>query len=48
MVWLAQPKNKFLQGRMVWSNWDVEELSARAKEISAGTMLTIGYSGWPF
>ncbi|EHL02815.1 putative Uncharacterized oxidoreductase C30D10.05c [Glarea lozoyensis 74030] len=48
MVWLATPKNKFLQGRVVFANWDVDELSARAEEITTSTVLTIGYSGWPF
>ena len=48
LVWLTQPKNKFLQGRMVWANWDVEELSARSEEIANSTLLTVGYNGWPF
>jgi hypothetical protein len=48
LVWLSQPKNKFLHGRMVWANWDVQELAARAEEISSSAMMTIGYEGWPF
>jgi putative AlgH/UPF0301 family transcriptional regulator len=48
MVWLSQPKNKFLQGRLVWSNWDVDELSASADAVSSSAVLTLGYSGWPF
>jgi hypothetical protein len=48
LVWLSQPKTKFLNGKIVWANWDVEELEARAEEIQAGPMMTIGYEGWPF
>ncbi|KAJ4299953.1 hypothetical protein N0V90_005201 [Kalmusia sp. IMI 367209] len=33
LVWLTQPKTKFLHGKMVFANWDVDELSARAEEI---------------
>ncbi|RFU26114.1 hypothetical protein B7463_g10223, partial [Scytalidium lignicola] len=29
MVWLATPETDFLKGRMVWANWDVEELKQR-------------------
>ena len=34
-VWLASPEGKFLDGKFVWVNWDVDELKARAKEIAA-------------
>jgi len=48
LVWLSQPKNKFLNGKVVWANWDVEELTARAEEIKSSPIMTIGYAGWPF
>lgn len=32
-MWLASPEADFLQGKFVWSNWDVDELKAREKEI---------------
>lgn len=48
LVWLSQPKNKFLNGKIVWANWDVEELLARAEEISSSAIMTVGYKGWPF
>jgi hypothetical protein len=47
MLWLSSPEAKFLNGRMVWSNWDVDELVTKKDMITAGTMLTIGYEGWP-
>ena len=47
-VWLASPEARFLKGKFLWANWDVDELKARAKEIEATTQLSIGLGGWPF
>lgn len=47
-VWLASPEARFLKGKFLWANWDVDELKARAEEIEAGTQLDIGLVGWPF
>lgn len=47
-VWLASPESRFLKGKFLWANWDVDELKTRAKEIEAGTELTIGLVGFPF
>ncbi|KAL2062846.1 hypothetical protein VTL71DRAFT_5918 [Oculimacula yallundae] len=47
-VWLASPEARFLKGKFLWSNWDVDELKARAKEIEAGEQFNIGLVGWPF
>ena len=47
-VWLASPEAHFLKGKYLWVNWDVDELKAQAKEIEAGTRLTVGLVGWPF
>lgn len=33
LVWLCSPEAKFLNGKFVWSNWDVDELKDRAVEI---------------
>jgi hypothetical protein len=48
LVWLTQPKTKFLNGKMVWATWDVEELEARAEEIQGSATMTVGVEGWPF
>ncbi|KAJ4299468.1 hypothetical protein N0V90_004713 [Kalmusia sp. IMI 367209] len=49
MVWLSGPQEKkFLSGRMVWANWDVEELAAKAEEIIKEDLFTVGLTGWPF
>jgi hypothetical protein len=48
LVWLSQPKTVFLNGKMVFVNWDVEELCEKADEIKDSEKLTIGYVGWPF
>jgi hypothetical protein len=47
-VWLASPESRFLKGKFLWSNWDVDELKARAEEIESTTQLSIGLGGWPF
>ncbi|KAJ5669226.1 oxidoreductase [Penicillium macrosclerotiorum] len=47
-VWLASPEARFLKGKFLWANWDVDELKAQAKEVEASTRLTIGLGGWPF
>ena len=48
VVWAASPEAEFLQGKLVWSNWDVKELMARAKEIQEGNEMTLGLLGWPY
>ncbi len=48
LVWAASPVAEFLTGKLVWSNWDVEELTARAKELEEGSALTLGLNGWPY
>ncbi|KFX97312.1 hypothetical protein V495_01882 [Pseudogymnoascus sp. VKM F-4514 (FW-929)] len=47
-LWLASPEARFLKGKFLWANWDVDELMARAKEIESSTQLNIGLVGWPF
>ncbi|KAI0883132.1 uncharacterized protein GGS22DRAFT_190440 [Annulohypoxylon maeteangense] len=47
-LWLSSPEARFLKGKFLWCNWDIEELKAQAKEIEAGTKLNIGLVGWPF
>jgi hypothetical protein len=47
-LWLASPEARFLKGKFLWCNWDVDELMAKAKELEEGTKLNIGLVGWPF
>lgn len=47
MTWLAGPEAEFLKGKYIWSNWDVEELKARADEIAGSDLLTMQLVGWP-
>ncbi|OQE41881.1 hypothetical protein PENCOP_c004G07035 [Penicillium coprophilum] len=47
-VWLASPEAKFLKGKYLWANWDVDELKARAEEIQESSDLSIVLGGWPF
>ncbi|KAH7066851.1 hypothetical protein BKA63DRAFT_546578 [Paraphoma chrysanthemicola] len=48
MVWLASPEARFLKGKYLWANWDVDELKERKDEIEKSSLLSIGLQGWPF
>lgn len=48
MVWLASPEGRFLKGKYLWANWDVDELKARKEEIAGSSLLEMGVIGWPF
>ena len=45
-VWAASKEAKFLKGKFVWVNWDVEELKAKRNEIETTDLLTIGLEGF--
>jgi len=46
MVWLASAEAAFMKGKYVWANWDVDELKARANEISGSNLLKMTLEGW--
>jgi len=48
IVWLASPEARFLKGKYLWANWDVDELKAQAHMIESTNYLRIGLEGWPF
>ena len=49
LVWLAGPQEKgYLRGRMLWCNWDVDELVEQRNKIEKGGLFTMGMVGWPF
>jgi hypothetical protein len=48
IVWLTSPEAKFLRGKYLWCNWDVEELKSRHEELQKPDQLTITMNGWPF
>lgn len=47
-VYLASTRAKFLHGKFLWSNWDVDELEAKAEEIENSRFLNLDVVGWPF
>jgi hypothetical protein len=48
-VWLASKEGEFLKTKMVWANWDVEQLKAKKDKIMADpSFLNIGMNGWPY
>jgi hypothetical protein len=46
IVWATSPEAAFLNGKFVWSNWDVNELMAKKEEISSTPTITLGLVGW--
>jgi hypothetical protein len=49
MLWLSSGQGKkYLSGKMLWANWDVEELAAHAEEFAKEGLFTMGMTGWPF
>jgi hypothetical protein len=49
MVWLSGPQEKdYLKGKMVWCNWDVNELLEQKDKIEEEGLFTMGMVGWPF
>lgn len=47
LQWAVSPEARFLNGRLVWANWDVDELKALALDIEGSRIFTIGLLGWP-
>ncbi|KAM7185870.1 hypothetical protein V8F33_012136 [Rhypophila sp. PSN 637] len=51
LVWVASPEAKFLNGKVVFAAWDVEELKSREKEIVGSNPfngeLFVNFSGFP-
>ncbi|KAJ4292634.1 hypothetical protein N0V90_009297 [Kalmusia sp. IMI 367209] len=47
-VWLASPEARFLKGKFLFTNWDVDELKEQAKEIEETHKFNIELVGWPF
>ncbi|MCJ1439508.1 hypothetical protein MMC27_008902 [Xylographa pallens] len=51
-VWLASPEAVFLRNKVIWTNWDVEEMMAKKDEISKDseflTLGCIGYGSLPY
>ena len=49
LVWIASPEAQWIRGKMVWSNWDVDEIQAKKEEILKDpAYLNIGMNGWPY
>jgi NAD(P)-dependent dehydrogenase (short-subunit alcohol dehydrogenase family) len=44
-VWLSGERAKFLSGRAIAANWDVDDLVGRKEEIEAGNLLRLQLAG---
>nr|BAZ95832.1 oxidereductase, SDR cpaJ [Curvularia pallescens] len=47
-LWLSTPEARFLKGKFLWCNWDIDDLKSRAKELESGRLLNLDLNGWPF
>jgi hypothetical protein len=48
-LWVTSPEAKFLRGKFVWCNWDVDELKANKAKIQEDAGLwTTTVSGFPY
>jgi NAD(P)-dependent dehydrogenase (short-subunit alcohol dehydrogenase family) len=45
-VWLTTPEADFLNGKMVWANWDKDELLAQKKDIIDNHKLEMALTGY--
>jgi hypothetical protein len=41
----VSPEARFLDGKFLWANWDVEELKTMAKEIVDSEKFSLGLVG---
>ena len=49
IVWACSPEAAFLRGRMIWCNWDVDELKEKKEVIEKDpALMTTGVYGWPY
>ena len=46
-VWLASPEANWTGGKLLWANWDIEELVAWREKIVNGNELSMTLKGWP-
>ena len=48
MLWVVSKEARFLRGKFVCANWDVEELKAKAKDVGSTRLLEGTINGWPY
>lgn len=46
-LWLASPEARFLKGKFLWCNRDIDEPKAQVEDVAAGRKLNIDLCGWP-
>ena len=48
LVWVVSEEARFLKGKYVCANWDVEELKGKKKQIESSRILEMQVYGWPY
>jgi hypothetical protein len=48
-VWLSSKEAEWIKSKMIWCNWDVDEVLAKKEQILKDpAYLNIGMNGWPY
>ena len=47
IVWSVSAEVEFLKKRILWANWDVDELKERKAEFEGTQKFTMQLAGWP-
>ena len=45
-VWLQSQQSDFLQNRLLYVNWDADDLLSMQKKIEDGNLLSVTVRGW--
>lgn len=48
LLWVVSKEARFLKGKYVCANWDVEEMKGMAKQIEKTRILEGQIHGWPY
>ncbi len=48
LVWVVSKEARFLKGKFVGANWDVEEMKGKKGEIETTRVLEPQVHGWPY
>ena len=46
IVWMASKEARFIHGKFVYANWDIDELKAKSEKVQSSDDLTISLRGY--
>ena len=48
LVWVVSSEARFLKGKYLCANWDVDELKRQKAQIESSRILEMAIHGWPY